>query len=97
MTDREFLEALFRLLYGRHYVTADEIAIRKMVKEYQQPPLTLYSRVAMQLTANDYKALIELLVKIEAHLRPESDADELVRDTANGGAGDLPYNSDASQ
>lgn len=70
MTDRELLEKLFNLLVRRNFVAGDEASIRDMVKRYQQPPLTLYHRVAMQLTTAEYKELGDLLEDIVEHFNP---------------------------
>lgn len=70
MTDREMLEKLFAFFVGRDFVTAAPEAIKDMVKRYEQPPLTMYRRVAMQMTQQQYDELVPLLMEIQQHLFP---------------------------
>lgn len=69
-TDRELLQQLFDLLKTRKFVAGDETSVRDMVKRYQQPPLTMYFRVVMQLTKADYDRLGKLLDQVNEHLNP---------------------------
>jgi hypothetical protein len=70
MTDRELLERLFNTLVRRNFIVGDEVSTRDMVKRYQQPPLTMHHRVAMQMTLAEYKALGNLLEEIVEHFNP---------------------------
>lgn len=70
MTDRELLEQLFNLLVRRNFIVGDETSVRDMVKRYQQPPLTMHHRVAMQMTIAEYKVLGDLLEEIVEHFKP---------------------------
>lgn len=70
MTDRELLEKLFNLLVRRNFIVGNEESTRDMVKRYQQPPLTMHHRVAMQMTIAEYKVLGNLLEEIVEHFKP---------------------------
>lgn len=70
MTDRELLVAIFEFMKNRTFIGGDEASVKDMVKRYQQPPLTMLNRVAMQLTVNDYNLLVAILQRIQAHLEP---------------------------
>lgn len=70
MTDRELLERLFNILVRRNFIVGDEASTRDMVKRYQQPPLTMHHRVAMQMTIAEYKVLGDLLEEIVGHFKP---------------------------
>lgn len=70
MTDRELLYQLFMMLTKRNFVIGDEASTRDMVKRYQQPPVTMYHRVAMQMTIAEYNELSVLLEKILEHFNP---------------------------
>ena len=73
-TDRELLERLFALMQGRSFIVGDEATIKAMVRSMKNPPMTMYHRVAMQLTVNDYRQLANVLTDIEHHLRDEHDS-----------------------
>lgn len=70
MNDRELLEKLFNLLVRRNFIVGDETSVRDMVTRYQQPPLTMFHRVAMQMTIAEYKVLGDLLEEIVEHFNP---------------------------
>lgn len=69
MTDREALEQLYAFMSGRTYIAGDKESIMDMVQRYKQPPLSMRNQIAMQMTANDYNRLGELMKRIEAHLK----------------------------
>lgn len=75
MTDRVLLERLFNLLVRRNFIVGDETSVRDMVKRYQQPPLTMHHRVAMQMTIDEYKLLGDLLEEIVEHFNPANSAE----------------------
>lgn len=64
------LELLFAFFVGRNFVQGDPASIKDMVKRYQQPPLTIYHKVCLQMTKAEYDALAGLLVRIGEHLKP---------------------------
>lgn len=64
------LELLFSFFVGRNFVEGDPASIKDMVKRYQQPPLTMYHKVCLQMTKAEYDALAGLLVRIGEHLKP---------------------------
>lgn len=70
MTDREALEALFIFMANRTFVSGTPEVVRDMVKRYEQPPLTLHNRVAMQMTKAEYDSVSLLLTRIMHHLKP---------------------------
>jgi hypothetical protein len=70
MTDREALEALFRFMANRNFVSGTPEVVRDMVKRYEQPPLTMHYRVAMQMTKAEYDSVSLLLTRIMHHLKP---------------------------
>ncbi len=79
MTDREALEALFKFMAGRNFVSGTPEVVRDMVKRYQQPPLTMHHRVAMQMTRAEYRDVSLLLTRIMHHLKPP----EVVEDSVD--------------
>lgn len=80
LTDRELLERLFNLLVRRNFIVGDETSVRDMVKRYQQPPLTMYHRVAMQMTIDEYKVLGDLLEEIVEHFNPTDSVEPAERE-----------------
>lgn len=74
-TDRELLQQLFEQLKARTFVVGDEATIKSMVQTMRHPPMTMRSRVVMQLTLNEYQQLAQTLTEVEQHLKDEVDAE----------------------
>lgn len=72
-SDRELLHQLFDLLQGRTFVTGDEAAVKAMVRSMRNPPMTMRSRVVMQLTVSEYQLLSHTLTAVEQHLKGKHD------------------------
>lgn len=62
----DLLLELFTFLKGRSFVTANEDTIKQLTLNTKHSPLTLYHRVVMQMTLQDYQKLRNLLERIEA-------------------------------
>jgi hypothetical protein len=83
MTDRELLQEMFNFMVKRSFVEGDEASIRDMVLRYKQPPLTLYNKVCMQMTKQDYDKLTDLLGRVVEHFSPENiPVEEIVNEPA---------------
>ena len=72
MSERELLEQLAAFLRGRNFIQGDPASIKDMVQRYQQPPLTMHNRVAMQMTVAEYRQLGTLLETISQHLKEDT-------------------------
>jgi hypothetical protein len=89
MNDRKLLEQLFTFMASRNYISGDLESIRDMVLRYKQPPLTMHYRVGMQMTKPEYDALSALLMKIQAHLKPDEITENAIDEIT--GESDLIY------
>lgn len=69
MTDRELLIELYGFLSKRNYITADKVSVTDMTQRYQNPPMTLLNRAAMQMTLSEYAALGKLLKRVGERLK----------------------------
>lgn len=67
-TDRELLVELFDFLKNRSFIMGDKEGVRDMALRYKQPPLTMYYRIAMKMTIDDYNQLAALMNRIDEHL-----------------------------
>jgi hypothetical protein len=69
MNDRELLAEIYEFLRHRNYITVDKKSVVDMVQRYQNPPLTLLNRAAMQMTLSEYAAFSKLLKRIGEQLK----------------------------
>lgn len=84
MTDREALEALFKFMANRTFVSGTPEVVRDMVKRYEQPPMTMHNRVAMQMTKAEYDSVSLLLTRIMYHLKPPEVVEDSVTTEIDG-------------
>lgn len=71
MTDRELLTALHTFIRRRSFITMENASLTDMVQRYKNPPLTALNRVAMQMTAQEFNALNDLMQAIDDQLKAE--------------------------
>jgi hypothetical protein len=79
-TDRELLKEMFDFLAKRNYIEGTPQSIKDMVVRYQQPPLTMYHRVCMQMTKKDYDNLGKLLERVLEHFAPAPAVEETINE-----------------
>ena len=71
MAKGDLLYELHEFMRERSYIVGDAESIKDMVNRYANPPLTMYRRVAMQMTIDEYKRLNELLERIDKVVEKE--------------------------